>query len=184
MTQAKPYKIPESVLVVIHSADHHVLLIERTDQPGFWQSVTGSLECDERPIDAAWRELKEETGWGPDDGDMIETGCSVYYAIFERWLHRYPANTTHNKEYLFYFAMKEIIHPTLSPNEHITAMWCPPPMALPLLFSPSNVAAISHIMADSMENAYQTSHPIRYETDQSTPSISRTLASHSQSSHS
>ena len=59
----KPYKIPESVLVVIHTADLQVLLIERADKPGFWQSVTGSLDrVDEPLLETATRELFEETG--------------------------------------------------------------------------------------------------------------------------
>jgi 8-oxo-dGTP pyrophosphatase MutT (NUDIX family) len=63
MTQAKPYKIPESVLVVIHSADQYVLLIERADQPGFWQSVTGSKDALDEPLsETARREVEEETG--------------------------------------------------------------------------------------------------------------------------
>ena len=40
---ARPFKIPESVLVVIHTPALEVLLIERADKPGYWQSVTGSL---------------------------------------------------------------------------------------------------------------------------------------------
>ena len=59
----KPFKIPESVLVVIHTPELEVLLIERADQPGFWQSVTGSKDastsrCDETAV----REVAEETG--------------------------------------------------------------------------------------------------------------------------
>jgi dATP pyrophosphohydrolase len=44
------YKIPESVLVVIFSADLQVLLLERADKPGFWQSVTGSKDSIDEPL--------------------------------------------------------------------------------------------------------------------------------------
>ena len=41
------YKIPVSVLVVVYTADLEILLLERTDRDGFWQSVTGSRELNE-----------------------------------------------------------------------------------------------------------------------------------------
>lgn len=58
MQPARPFKIPESVLVVIHTPDLQVLLIERADHPGYWQSVTGSLDRpDEPPAETARREV-------------------------------------------------------------------------------------------------------------------------------
>jgi len=39
-------KKPVSVLVLIHTPDLGVLLLERAAHPGFWQSVTGSQEGD------------------------------------------------------------------------------------------------------------------------------------------
>jgi dATP pyrophosphohydrolase len=38
------FKIPESVLVVIHTPALDVLLIRRADAAAFWQSVTGSKD--------------------------------------------------------------------------------------------------------------------------------------------
>ncbi|HUH00249.1 MAG TPA: NUDIX domain-containing protein, partial [Gammaproteobacteria bacterium] len=55
-------KRPISVLVVVHTRSGEVLLLERIQPPGWWQSVTGSLEAGETPWDAAVRELHEETG--------------------------------------------------------------------------------------------------------------------------
>jgi dATP pyrophosphohydrolase len=58
------YKLPESVLVVVHTVDLSVLLLERADtaEPR-WQSVTGSREPDDVDLHAtARRELAEETG--------------------------------------------------------------------------------------------------------------------------
>jgi 8-oxo-dGTP pyrophosphatase MutT (NUDIX family) len=57
------FKLPESVLVVVHTPALDVLLLERTANPGFWQSVTGSREPDDPDLEAtARRELLEETG--------------------------------------------------------------------------------------------------------------------------
>ena len=56
-------KIPESVLVVIHTPALDVLLIERADKPGFWQSVTGSKDAIDEPLlETCVREVGEETG--------------------------------------------------------------------------------------------------------------------------
>src|ERR1700712_2585959 len=63
LMQQKPFKIPESVLVVIHTAGREVLLIERADHPGFWQSVTGSKDAADEPlVETVVREVREETG--------------------------------------------------------------------------------------------------------------------------
>ena len=81
----KPYKIPESVLVVIHTADLQVLLIERADRPGFWQSVTGSIDTLGEPfIDAARRELFEETGIVADGERIVlrDWQLSNIYTIY------------------------------------------------------------------------------------------------------
>ena len=53
---------PESVLVLVYTLDKEVLLLQRSDNPAYWQSVTGALEIDELPVQAAMRELREETG--------------------------------------------------------------------------------------------------------------------------
>ena len=55
------YKKPVSVLVIVHTADLQVLLLERADHPGYWQSVTGSQDPDETLLQTAIREVKEET---------------------------------------------------------------------------------------------------------------------------
>ena len=59
----QPFKRPESVLVVVTTRAGKVLLLRRADHPEFWQSITGSMEWgDEQPVEAAARELREETG--------------------------------------------------------------------------------------------------------------------------
>ena len=98
------HKIPESVLVVIHTVDMDVLLIERADRPGFWQSVTGSLDAlDEPLLETARRELFEETGIDAD-GERIrlhDWGLSNIYEIYPTWRHRYAPGVTHNTEHVF-----------------------------------------------------------------------------------
>jgi dATP pyrophosphohydrolase len=93
----KPYKIPESVLVVIHTADLQVLLIERADKPGFWQSVTGSLDAVGEPLlAAATRELFEETGIVADGQHIVlrDWQLSNIYTIYPVWRHRYAPGVT------------------------------------------------------------------------------------------
>ena len=59
----RPFKIPQSVLVVIHTPGLDVLLINRADAPDYWQSVTGAKDFDDEPLEAtARREVMEETG--------------------------------------------------------------------------------------------------------------------------
>ena len=63
MAAPRRFKIPESVLVVVHTAGREVLLLERADRPGFWQSVTGSKDAPDEPLEETCRrEVAEETG--------------------------------------------------------------------------------------------------------------------------
>jgi dihydroneopterin triphosphate diphosphatase len=82
-------KIPISVLVVIHTAKGEVLLLERADHPGFWQSVTGSLDSHDEPlIEAAARELLEETGIDAQSfgkNALTSMDHSVEYEIYSEW---------------------------------------------------------------------------------------------------
>ncbi len=158
MTQAKPYKIPESVLVVIHSADLHVLLIERADQPGFWQSVTGSKDSLDEPLsETARREVAEETGIVVADGgvESIHGGgnlvppahlrdwqLSNIYDIYPVWRHRYAPGVTRNTEHVFGLLVPRDIAVTLAPREHTRHVWLPYREAADRCFSPSNAEAI------------------------------------------
>lgn len=141
----KPYKIPISVLVVIHTADLQVLLIERADKPDFWQSVTGSLDAiDEPPIEAAARELFEETGIVADGERVVlrDWHLSNLYTIYPVWRHRYAPGVTENTEHIFSVEVARDTPITLSPREHINHVWLPHLAAADKCFSFSNAEAI------------------------------------------
>ena len=93
-----PHKIPVSVLVVIHTPDLHVLVMERADHPGFWQSVTGSCETLDEPLaDTARREALEETGIDAAQHHLIDWGHHIEYEIYPRWRHRYAPGVTRER---------------------------------------------------------------------------------------
>lgn len=151
----KPYKIPESVLVVVHSADLQVLLIERADKPGFWQSVTGSKDDAREPLrQTAIREVFEETGirvadQGEGQGENIVSPGNLsdwelvnIYEIYPVWRHRYAPGVTKNTEHVFGLLVPRDIPITLAPREHVNHVWLPYREAADLCFSPSNAEAI------------------------------------------
>ena len=142
------HKIPESVLVVIHSADLQVLLIERADKPGFWQSVTGSKDLEEEPLRVtAVREVREETGIeigsaGVPDAHLRDWQLSNIYEIYPVWRHRYAPGVTHNTEHVFGLLVPRATPIVLAPREHLQHQWLPWQAAADLCFSPSNAEAI------------------------------------------
>ena len=140
-----PNKIPESVLVVIYSAELEVLLIERADRPGFWQSVTGSLDApDEALIDTAARELREETGIVADGRHIVlhDWQLANIYEIYPVWRHRYAPGVTHNTEHVFGVCVARDVQITLSAREHLQYVWLPYMEAADRCFSSSNAEAI------------------------------------------
>ena len=135
------HKIPVSVLVVIHQADGQVLLIERADRPGYWQSVTGSLDVEDEPLEAtARREVREETGI--EGGLLRDWGLSNVYEIYPVWRHRYAPGVTHNTEHVFGLTVPPQTPVTLNPREHLAWQWLPWLEAADRCFSPSNAEAI------------------------------------------
>ena len=158
----RPYKIPESVLVVIHTADLQVLLIERADKPGFWQSVTGSKDTlDEPLVETAMREVFEETGIRigstkvPID-NLRDWQLSNVYEIYPVWRHRYAPGVTKNTEHVFGLQVPRDIAITLAPREHLQFQWLPWREAADRCFSPSNAEAILQLprnVAPDLSNA-------------------------------
>ncbi|MCG2584989.1 dihydroneopterin triphosphate diphosphatase [Massilia sp. TS11] len=140
-----PYKIPESVLVVIHTPALEVLLLERADRPGFWQSVTGSLDAPDEPLlQTAARELREETGILADGRDLVlrDWQLANVYDIYPVWRHRYAPGVTQNTEHVFSVCVPRDTPVTLAPREHLRYAWYPYLEAADRCFSPSNAEAI------------------------------------------
>jgi dATP pyrophosphohydrolase len=144
MLRAMGFKLPESVLVVVHTAAPQVLLLERAAQPGFWQSVTGSREPDDPDLEAtARRELREETGLVL--GTLTDWHLTNRYEIWPQWRARYAPGVTHNTEHVFGFLVAEATVATLDPAEHIAQLWLPWQQAMEKVFSPTNRDAIWHL---------------------------------------
>jgi len=140
----RPYKIPRSVLVVIHTPALEVLLIRRVDV-GTWQSVTGSQDFpDEAWVDTACREVAEETGLDCRDPKhaLVDWGQENHNDIYPRFLHRYPPGVTRNTERVFGLRVPAVQPVRLNPAEHTEYQWLPWREAADTVFSPSNAEAI------------------------------------------
>lgn len=139
----KPAKQPVSVLVVIHTPDLQILLIERADRPGYWQSVTGSREGDEALLDTARREVAEETGI--DAANLCDWQQQNVYEIYPHWRHRYAPGVTHNTEHVFSLELPAPQPVQLAEGEHLAWQWLPWQQAAELVFSSSNADAIKKL---------------------------------------
>ena len=140
-----PHKIPQSVLVVIHTPSLEVLLIERADAPGFWQSVTGAKDFEAEPWAAtAAREVQEETGiHALADGCVLADWClENVYEIYPHWRQRYAPGVTHNTERVFGLQVPAGTPVRLNPREHTAYAWLPWQAAADRCFSPSNAEAV------------------------------------------
>jgi len=141
-------KIPLSVLVVIHTADLQVLLIERADKPGFWQSVTGSKDAIDEPLEQTCvREVAEETGIvigsaAVPHQALLDWKLRNVYEIYPVWRHRYADGVTHNTEHVFGLTVPAGTAVRLNPREHLNHGWWPWREAADRCFSPSNAEAI------------------------------------------
>ena len=136
------YKRPESVLVVIHTVDLQILLLERAKHPGYWQSVTGSREQDESFSDTACREVAEETGLTVETAQLRVWPGENIYEIMPEWRHRYAPDVTHNRERVFSLCLPSACDVMLSPSEHRAWRWLPAQEAAEACFSASNQDAI------------------------------------------
>ena len=148
---SKATKIPESVLVVIHTPALDVLLIERADHPGYWQSVTGSKDrVDEALTETCVREVAEETGiaigsCAVPNSSLRDWRMRNVYEIYPVWRHRYAPGVTHNTEHVFGLLVPEGIPVRLDAREHVNHVWLPYREAADRCFSPSNAEAILHL---------------------------------------
>jgi dATP pyrophosphohydrolase len=137
------HKIPISTLVLVYTHDLDVLLIERADYPGHWQSVTGSQEPGETLIETATRELREETGIDANAaGGVVDWQLANVYEIYPQWRHRYPPGTTRNTEHVFGLELPAVVPVALAPEEHLQYAWLPWEEAAARCFSWSNRDAI------------------------------------------
>jgi dihydroneopterin triphosphate diphosphatase len=138
-----PSKIPVSTLVLVYTPELDVLLIERADAPGFWQSVTGSQEPGETLQATATRELMEETGIDAAAfGGVRDWRHRNVYSIYPRWRDRYAPGTTHNTEHVFALEVPAAVPVRLDPREHLAYQWLPWQEAAAKCFSSSNREAI------------------------------------------
>ena len=141
----KRHKIPISVLVVIYTTDLRVLLLERADHPGYWQSVTGSQEPGETLNQTAVREVLEETGIDASKCTLTDWDMSNIYEIYPEWRHRYAPGVTANTEHVFGLLVTGNEPVVLSPREHLRYVWMPYQEAAEQVFSPSNAEAIRNL---------------------------------------
>lgn len=136
------YKQPISVLVIVHTPDLKVLLLERVDFQDAWQSVTGSKEGDEKMDDTARREVFEETGLDTTLFTLRDWQSCWDFQIYERWRHRYAPGVTTNTEHVFSLEIPAQLDIVLSEREHRRFRWVDWNIAAEMVFSPSNAEAI------------------------------------------
>ena len=144
---AKPYKVPVSVLVLVHTPTLEVLLLERADHPGYWQSVTGSQHAGETLVQTAERELKEETGLDAREYGLADWRKQNLFEIYPHWRYRYAPGITHNTEHVFALQVPAPLDVALAPREHVAYAWLPWREAADKAFSWTNVEAINELPA-------------------------------------
>lgn len=139
---ASEFKSPISVLVVIYTPDLQVLLLERADHPGYWQSVTGSQDSGEDLRATAVREVAEETGLDANAYELSDCGEINTYEIYPEWRHRYAPGVTQNTEHVWRLKVPHPMSISLAAREHLAYAWHPYQDAAQKCFSPSNSEAI------------------------------------------
>lgn len=141
------YKRPESVLVVIYArGSGRVLMLQRRDDPDFWQSVTGSLEEGESAPHAARREVKEEVGIDIEGESLSLFDCQrcVEFELFAHLRHRYAPGVTRNLEHWFCLALPA--ERDIPVTEHLAYQWLDAGQAALLTKSWSNRQAIEELV--------------------------------------
>lgn len=136
-------KLPVSVLVVVHTAGREVLLLERAVRAGYWQSVTGSLDRLDEPLEAAAaREVLEETGIGASSGRLERWNVVYTFEIYQQWRRRFAPGVVTNTEHVFSLQLPERVSVRIAPDEHVAFTWLPWREAAARCFSWSNRDAI------------------------------------------
>jgi dATP pyrophosphohydrolase len=138
-----PFRRPESVLIVIYTAAGEFLLLERRRPPGFWQSVTGSLEWGETADDAARRELIEETGI--TQGFLRNLQWTQVFEILPSFGKTYAPGITTNLEHAFALKLLERVPVALSVTEHVQYRWASAAEAIDMVTSSTNLAVIRQL---------------------------------------
>ena len=135
------FRRPESVLIVIYTAGGEFLLLERRKPPGFWQSVTGSLEWGETADAAARRELIEETGI--TQGLLRNLQWTQVYEILPSFGKKYAPGVTRNLEHAFALKLLQRVPVTLS--EHVQYRWLSAAEAIATASSSTDRAVIRQL---------------------------------------
>jgi dihydroneopterin triphosphate diphosphatase len=135
------FRRPESVLIVIYTAAGEFLLLERRKPPGFWQSVTGSLEWGETADAAAQRELLEETGIST--GFLRNLQWTQVYEILPSFGKKYAPGVTRNLEHAFALKLMQRVPVQLS--EHVRYRWLSAAEAIETASSSTDRAVIRQL---------------------------------------
>lgn len=139
------FKTPISALVLIHTPDMQVLIMERADKAGFWQSVTGSVEGNETPLQASIREVFEETGLDATKYNLQNWQASNVYEIYPHWRYRYAPGVIENTEHLFGLELPSPLPIKLAPDEHLHYEWVDWREAATRVFSWTNIDALKRL---------------------------------------
>jgi dihydroneopterin triphosphate diphosphatase len=137
------YRRPESVLIVIYTNGGEFLLLERRRPPGFWQSVTGSLEWGEFADAAARREVVEETGI--TQGVLVNLQWTQVYDVLPAFGKVYAPGITRNLEHAFSLRLAQRVPVTLSDSEHVQCRWTSGLDAVATASSSTNRAVIEQL---------------------------------------
>ena len=129
--------------------------MKRRQPFAFWQSITGSLDTGETPIETAARELHEETGIGDSD-PPVATGIERTFTIDPRWLDRYAPGTAENREHEFRIRIDRDREIRIDPEEHSDWRWVPVDEAIELVWSWTNRDALEALKSDVIAKSKPT----------------------------
>ncbi len=135
----------------VDSFESKALLIERADHPGFWQSVTGSLDAEDEPLRfTCKREVEEETGIVASEEDFEDLELTNIYTIYPHWRKRYAPGVIENTEHVYALQVAFSTYASnivLSPKEHLSYQWLPIEKAAMTCFSWTNAKALQNLQA-------------------------------------